>query len=321
MVKFSKKLASVIFLALIVFIGALIFFKHDKPTNKPPAQSVLLTTCKDSSSEKLVSCVENFAYSAVQKDPSQAGKILDELWSGEFGVDLRLFSPVAHDLGMTLTDQNVELVSAIKFCGESFKGACAHGAVMEYIDKNFPAHPPATAFIKLCDSLQSQITEKQYGNCVHGIGHELRAKLTSQNEQVVNECNYFETKYRGACASGVLMEASKGNQGLGYHSDSPVGKVQFDCSKVARQYQLICYSSIGSYTQYEADSPSFTKTFQLCSSLQGTPRAYCFAGADERLLMFKNGDINSAIEFCKTLPSDEIQDCLMVKSDSLDSLE
>lgn len=319
MVKFSKKLISVVSLALIVFIGALIFFKH----NKPPVPSILLTTCKDMISEKIATCVENFAYSAVQKDPSQAGKILDELWSGEFGLDLRLFSPLAHNLGMTLTDQNVELVSAIKFCGQSFKGACAHGVVMEYVDKNFPPHFSATAFIKLCDSLQSQtqMTEKQYKNCIHGVGHELRAKLISPNEQVVKECDYFQPQDRNACASGVFMEASKGNQGLGSHSDSPVGKVQFDCSKVGQQYQLICYSSLGSYMQYEADSPSFAETFQLCSSLSETSRTYCFAGTNERLLMSKSGSINLAIEFCKTLPPNEIQDCLMVRNMSLDNLE
>lgn len=317
MVKFSKKLISIVFLVLIIFIGALIFFKH----NKPPAPSILLTTCKDMPSEKIATCVENFAYSAVQKDHSSAGKILGELWSGEFGVDLRLFSPLAHNLGMTLTDQNVELVSAIKFCGQSFKGVCAHGAVMEYVDKNFPPHSSATAFIKLCDSLQSQMTEKQYENCIHGVGHELRAKLTSPNEQVVKECDYFQSQDRNACASGVFMEASKGNQGLGSHSDSPVGKVQFDCSKVGQQYQLICYSSLGSYTQYEAGSPYFAETFQLCSTLPKMPRAYCFAGVNERLLMSKNGSINSAIEFCKTLPTNEIQDCLMVRNKNLDNLE
>ncbi len=314
-VEFFKKIISLIFITIIVFIGVLLFFKHNK------SQSITLESCKNSSLEKIITCVENFAHSSIQKEPSTAEKILNELWSGQFGADLRVFSPFAHHLGMALIDQNADLVSAINFCGQSFKGACVHGVIMEYIDKNFPAKSLAGDFIQSCDSIRQQVTGKQYNYCVHGIGHELRAKLSGSNERIVEECDYFQAQDKNACASGVFMEASTGNLGSGYHSESQVGKFEFDCLKVSQQYMLTCYSSLGSYTQYEADGPPFTETYTLCSSLPEMPSAYCFAGVNERLLMAKNGNINSAIEFCKTLTAKQYEGCLMVKSNNLDNLE
>ena len=162
---------------------------------------------------------------------------------------------------------------------------------------------------------------RQYKDCAHAVGHELRAKVLGSNEQVVALCNNFAPNYRSACASGVFMESSKGNNGFGHHSDGAVGQIIFDCTKVAENYKHTCYASLGSYKQYEANSEPWQETFKFCASLPDIYKNDCFAGADERLLMALGGDNRQIEKICNFLLFEEKNGCLMTQKMSLNSLQ
>jgi hypothetical protein len=306
---------------LIITLVLVCTFYAVKKTN--PNQSTI-GECGNLLQNNLRNCLQEIKKLA-QSNPQSGIKMLNEVWvkaeKEEVKGDLRLFSPVAHNIGMGLVDKGYRLGEAIKICGYSFKDACVHGAVMEFIDKKYPGNVSSKKFIGLCDSLGDRINNLQYQNCVHGIGHELRAKIHGVNEDLVLLCNYFASNYRNACASGILMEFSKGNTGDGFHVDSEVGSVSFDCSKLPTDYLSSCYSSLGSYVEYEANGDHWENSFKLCLSVSNKYQNDCFAGLDERLLMANGGNQGLATELCSTLLPLEKKGCLLVKNIKLNTLQ
>jgi len=313
-----KRTWVVIFLIAIVMLASGVIFGRKTHDPASIARGSILNDCNNNHSYS--ECIENKIYAEVKNNPQAAGKLLKEVWSMP-NVDLRTFSPMAHNVGMQLIESKLDIPTSIAYCGHSFKDACIHGVVMEYLDNTYPGLVSPNKFIGVCDSLRARITDLQYKACVHAIGHELRAKTASDNNQVIKLCDYFELAYRNACGSGVLMEASTGNQGSGHHSESDTGAVGFECRAIPVGYQHTCYASAGSYRQYAVNSEPWEKTFAFCMSAPIAERPFCFEGADERLLMSKAGDKNAASGVCYLLPREEQKDCLMVTLMSLQSLE
>ncbi|HYV33957.1 MAG TPA: hypothetical protein VE973_03875 [Candidatus Limnocylindria bacterium] len=296
--------------AIVIFIFII--------NSKKPEQNIVLG-CQATQNNALVECVKNKILLEINNNPSLTGSTLNEVWTSNNSIDLRTFSPLAHMAGMMLVEAKIELKSAINYCGNSFKGACAHGAIMEYIDAHNPGNVQFSEFRGICNLLN--LNPKQYKNCAHAVGHELRAKASGENAELVLLCDYFDSKYRPACASGILMEASTGNNGSGYHSHMPVGQFSFDCNAMPAGYKHTCYSSQGSYKQYEANSEPWKTTFEFCSSIPKIYETDCFAGVDERLLMSKSGNMAEAEKICDSLSTPEKNGCLLVKNMSLDTLE
>jgi hypothetical protein len=321
MKKFYKYKIYVIFLIITLVLVCLFFSVKINNTHTEQSASSQCNNLLQNNFQSCLSAINKL----VQSNPRLGAGRLNEVWmlaeSGGVKGDLRLFSPVAHNIGMGLVDKGYRLGEAIKICGYSFKDACVHGAVMEFIDKKYPGNVSSKKFIGLCDSLGDRINNLQYQNCVHGIGHELRAKIHGVNEDLVLLCNYFASNYRNACASGILMEFSKGNTGDGFHVDSEVGSVSFDCSKLPTDYLSSCYSSLGSYVEYEANGDHWENSFKLCLSVSNKYQNDCFAGLDERLLMANGGNQELATELCSTLLPLEKKGCLLVKNIKLNTLQ
>ncbi len=309
-------------ITIVILLGFLLLLAI-KIVKKPVVEQDFVNECKKFYKNDQVSCFKNKVLSKLDQSPSSAGDLLYAIWrapqTNNLIVDLRAFSPLAHEVGMELANKNIALEGAINYCGHSFKDACIHGVIMEYIDKNYFGNTPASDFIGLCNSLS--LNERQYKNCAHAIGHELRAKVLGSDTAIVVLCDYFKNQYRFACASGVFMEASTGNSGTGYHSHAAVGKTSFDCLKILLDYRHICYSSAGSYRQYEASREPWQETFKFCSHAPKIYQADCFAGADERLLMAKSGRQAEAEKVCINLGQEEKTGCMLVANMSLDSLQ
>lgn len=299
---------------IFIFLAALLFFNKNNSTSK------IVDSCKNSN-YKQIKCIEDKILTETDKDPKQTGALLKSLWlSKDQSLDLRAFSPLAHQVGMSLAGKPIDLSEAIIDCGQSFKDACVHGVIMEYIDKHFFVSKTEPKFLHLCNSLKAQVNQRQYKDCVHAIGHELRAKILGTNNQVLIWCSNF-SGFFSACAGGVFMEASKGNNGIGYHSDEPVGRAAINCNQIPSIYKHACYFSIGSYRQYEVRAELWKETFRLCSYAPVLYKNDCYGGIDERLLMSKGGSQEAASNFCLSLEPTEQPGCLLVKQMDLESLE
>lgn len=211
--------------------------------------------------------------------------------SGDLAVDARIFSDPAHQAGMTLLQQGVDFDQALIWCGDRFKGACRHGVVMEYADTYLSGEISSQNFV-LCDDMPT--TEL---DCIHGLGHSIVSHTSSQSlEDALLVCGeLLDSSAQSACASGVLMEYSTGEMGLGRHSHEPVYTLPLPCKKLTADsdyWGAICYASAGSYRQYYPNQESWSDSFAYCDSIKSISFSkVCHDAVYERLLLSVAYDI------------------------------
>lgn len=221
--------------------------------------------------------------------------------SGEWEIDGRTFSDTAHDAGMSLIQQGIPLKQAVMWCGDTFKYGCVHGAVMEYIDTTYPGDI-GKGMLVTCDQFQSRWdpADLVYLNCLHAVGHSFVAHNGGTVETTLDMCSsYLSTGSEiSVCGSGVYMEYSTGERGLGYHSHQSVGSIALPCTDdrsttTGSTIQLItldnfnwlpiCYASSGSYRQYYPDQEPWDETFAYCATLPERYQDDCELGVMDRL--------------------------------------
>ena len=238
----------------------------------------------------------------VRNHPETTARIFDHLWElaveGGIESDPRIFSDIAHDAGMIIGDQGIDLVTAFSYCGTSFKQACMHGVIMEYIDRMHMHNNSVPEMLYLCDVFSDSLSKR---NCYHGVGHEFAATMHGTLIQTLSFCKNLhpEESMESACESGVLMEYSK----------EPTEFKELPCKDLPDEFKRVCYASEGSYQQYYPGQKEFFASYQYCSAV---PKQYvlsCMLGVSERALMATAKNADRAYAFC--LENNILQDiCL-----------
>lgn len=255
-------------------------------------------------------CLEQSIGALIVQFPTQTKNILQNTWNllkeEKISADPRIFSDIAHEAGMILIQKKFSLAQAFTACGYTFKQGCIHGAVMEYIDTVYQKNISASSLFKVCKPFV--LNSLLYTNCLHGVGHELTAKLNAPLSTLLHECDRFtHIQEQDACASGIFMEYSKGTAGSGEHSHETVGRVALPCDKVDEPYKDVCYASAGSYRQYTPGQESFTASFQFCLEVPSASRESCLSGLADRVWFAGAGKHKKVETLCKSLESVELQ--------------
>ncbi len=241
--------------------------------------------------------------------PKETRNIFDEFWKlekdGMLSDDSRIFSDIAQNAGVALIEKDVSLDKSLLYCGTTFNGECIRGAVMQYVDTEYPSDIEPQKLFKLCQSVSKD--RDTYLNCLHGVGHELTAKNDLAPRDVLDLCGSLSGEELSACTSGALMEYSKGAAGSGSHSDLPVGKIELPCIDLKDRDQSVCYSSAGAFRQYEPKQEDFSKSYDFCFISPKEHINDCVMGLSERVLLATNESQKKINAICMDVSSKEIE--------------
>jgi len=271
---------------------------------RPTPADKIFSICTMKPTEVHKDCFTSEILTAIDKDPAQTDAIFSGLWQlaidGRITDDPRIFSDIAHEAGMQLAEKNIDLKQAFQYCGSSFKQGCMHGVIMEYVDNKYHGDVDVQTLKKICEGFDDPLSKN---NCIHGLGHELAAKVTKNLSDVLDLCEEISTdkSAESACESGVLMEYSKGTAGSGQHSHEPVGQKELPCRDLPDKYQEVCYVSQGSYGQYNPGQQDFVKSYEYCSSIPEAYVQHCMLAVSERAVMAAAENIVQLNDFCEEI--------------------
>lgn len=258
-------------------------------------------------------CYESKILLAINDDPTQTNKIFTDFWTlaveHKISDDPRIFLDPAHEAGMMLASEKIPLEEAFAYCGTTFKQGCMHGYIMEYIDDAYPKEIDPKTLKTVCENIKDPLSKI---NCIHGLGHELTAKIKKDLPEVLSSCkNIAETTSEiSACESGVFMEYTKGAPGTGNHSHNAVGLVRLPCYKLGSEYQKTCIASEGAYRQYNPGHEDFKTTYEYCLSNDSEYIPSCMLAVSERAIIATAENAEKALTLCEELKKDEINLCL-----------
>jgi len=276
-------------LLLVIAVGVTGYFiELGRDTNNEEVVALDISqSCDSESGQKRPECLSEKIISYVSKSPEKTGDLFESFWQLEQGSklsdDARIFSDIAHLAGMALVDK-MTIHEVLHACGTAFKQGCIHGAVMEYIEHQYPREVVNNDLFRFCDEITGG-QEVLYLNCIHAVGHEFAAKNKIPLPAIVTFCDPLSGVVQDACVSGALMEYSKGEVGLGEHSHAPIGSVELPCRELDEKYQEICYASAGSYRQYNPNQEAFQTSYQFCTDAPFQYRDACIMAVSERALM------------------------------------
>lgn len=283
---------------LILLFVVFIFANLKTPTSEAETISDACQT------EDRSTCLTLKVLSIAQENPSSLKSLFqdfaDLLKDGTLTDDPRLFSPLIHDLGMELAFQKIPPEEAFGLCPLNFKAGCLHGVVMGYLDEVESTDPLILA--SFCDFAKTD--SLTYKNCIHGVGHELTAKVRAPLNEIVTQCKTLDTSLLSACASGVFMEYSTGVNGLGHHThEAQIGSIILPCEEVDSEFKSTCYSSLTSYRQYLPEVESFKETALHCEKALEMYKESCMLGLAEKIYTASAEDLTKAERTCETLSS------------------
>lgn len=258
-------------------------------------------------------CYESKILTAINDDPTQTNKIFTDFWAlaveQKISDDPRIFLDPAHEAGMMLASEKIPLEEAFAYCGTTFKQGCMHGYIMEYIDDAYPKEIDPKALKTVCENLKDPLSKI---NCIHGLGHELTAKIKKDLPEVLPSCKDIteNNSELSACQSGIFMEYTKGAPGTGNHSHNAVGLVRLPCYKLGSEYQKTCIASEGAYRQYNPGHEDFKTTYEYCLSNDSEYIPSCMLAVSERAIITTAENPEKVIAFCNELKNNEISTCL-----------
>ncbi len=161
--------------------------------------------CKNPSTPVLLACIQDKIFNNLSTNPVIAAGLLNRVWeeakNNNFAIDLRIFSPVAHEVGMKLYDSKTGLKTAINYCGNSFKDACVHGALMEYIDANYaPSDGAVGQIIFDC----TKVAENYKHTCYASLGSYKQYEANSEPwQETFKFCASLPDIYKNDCFAGA----------------------------------------------------------------------------------------------------------------------
>jgi hypothetical protein len=307
--KFSfQKKGLTIFFFFTIFLSIALVLLYIKNETFFIKETALL--CHKNTINEQRSCFEKKILARTRSNPESIKSLFNTLWDigtkGELSYDMRLFSPIIHDVGMQLVETGTPLERAISLCPLSFRGGCVHGVIMEYLDDK-EGEKKYDWSHNICEPFKNNLLI--YKNCFHALGHEFTAKTKGTLNDVLSLCDSVPHIYQVDCHYGVLMEFSKGETGTGRHLETPVGKVESNCENLKNEFKVPCSISIGFYAQYEADSEPLQNTYEKCLKLPDQERRYCFQGISSALLFSQAMNQEKAFEMCLSLSKEVRQIC------------
>lgn len=195
-------------------------------------------------------------------------------------LDRRGMSDTVHEIGMHLGSHITNLNEALRYCSSEWIGGCLHGVVMAHVLEQQLTIPQV---LTLCDKLDSA---QQSLECWHGAGHALwMSQKFSHLQQAIDACKRPDVLVYQSCASGVLMEYSKGTDRPHDHSHSvPMGITNsqpLPCHTLSTEDQQLCYASQASYLLYYPDS-SLSDALKYCEETAQKNVESCRAAAYRR---------------------------------------
>jgi hypothetical protein len=267
--------------------------------------------CKSVSEEEREGCLQKAILDYVHRHPEKTkelfGTIIEFLKIGYLSDDMRVFSPIIHEVGMLFVEDGISIDGAVEICPFSLRGGCLHGVLMEDIDDRY-SDADTGAFMNICEALKPKGVFV-YENCIHAIGHEFAAKSHGSLNDMLKLCSKSSLGVRDQCLYGVFMEYSKGEAGSGHHSEKPTGKYNLPCSSLDYRYKKICYTSAGFYRQYEAESEPFETTYRFCTTVPEMYQEDCVHGVGGALLFSQAFVVPRAQTVCYSLPDDVKDTC------------
>ncbi len=321
----NRRLAIILLLSIPIIILSVVLIKDfDKDiTNRNFSERMALdfyAECDSGVDMHRVYCLEVKIISYISSFPAETGNVFATFWetgkSGKLSDDMRIFSDIAHKAGMVLANSDISLDKALSFCGTTFKQGCIHGVIMEYIDNKYPSEIEASTLFDFCGTVSDE-NYIIYINCLHGVGHILAAKSRDSIQSILGLCDPLSAEESFACASGVLMEYSKGTAGSGAHAHTPVGKKELPCVELDDEYKSVCYASAGSYRQYQPGQEDFSKSYNFCLN---SPEEYiddCLIGLSERAILASAENQEKLNDICAEI---ENQDARFACVDSIQKL-
>jgi hypothetical protein len=281
----SNKLYVLSFVALLIISLGGLFYIHQSRDNE---YQTYLQNCNNANQVKYANCLGDEVLTFANTNPSKTGEFLDYIYKNARNmqpIDLRSLSDDSHYAGMLMADKPFDLPEAAKACGDSFEGGCLHGFVMERLDDSYVAPDRLSAMADYCKPLKGSTAQNiQYLNCLHGVGHEIWAKGRTTLNSALAYCNPLQQEsLKDACWSGALMEYSKTGVSVGHHSHTPVGVVALPCATLQAQYQAVCYTSQGAYSQYEPNHETPEASYKYCETIPSKYRESCKAAVSDRL--------------------------------------
>lgn len=292
----------IIVIFFLLAIGGHIWFAEEYSVGQA---RVLLEQCSDRTTAQHLTCLQAHFATMAQTNPGLIAAVLQGIvrlaQQNALPIEARWYSALAHSAGADLIAASETVPQAIGYCPSTFNSGCVHGAVMAEALRRYgvPAVVPAFAELThLCTELNwwERLQRSPYMNCLHGVGHSLMMLNPNQSPSaLLADCATLTHRTEQmACGSGVFMEYSTSAAGK-------VGTVALPCADLTEQWQGVCYTSAGSYRQYEPGHESFAETYHWCEQVPEQYRFGCEMGVAERLLLSHGGNQAAALEECVTL--------------------
>lgn len=258
-------------------------------------------------------CYESKILTAINQDPTKTNKIFTDIWDlavkQKITDDPRIFLDPAHEAGMMLASKKIPLEEAFAFCGTTFKQGCMHGYIMEYIDDTYTKEADLKSFKAVCENIKDPLSKI---NCIHGLGHELTAKIKKDLPEVLVSCKDIaeNPSELSACQSGISMEYTKGKPSTGNHSHNAVGLVRLPCTTLPDEYKKTCIASEGAYRQYNPSHEDFKTTYNFCLSNDAEYIPSCMLAVSERAVIATAENAEKEIALCNQLKNEHRPLCI-----------
>jgi hypothetical protein len=123
----------------------------------------------------------------------------------------------------------------IRACDDSFEYGCYHGVMEKFLADKGPSQI-GTA-VTLCKEAYPDDTQlRQYGACIHGLGHGLLTWYSLDLKKALHGCDQVPSDVRLQCADGVFMEYSFDITPDHY----PISDPWSLCTAVGQEYYIPC---------------------------------------------------------------------------------
>lgn len=208
---------------------------------------------------------------------------------------------LAHVIGETAVDTNVESAEILTTCGNFCAGGCLNGAAHNYILNSGEVADAE----KFCNS--SSVDDEVRRACYHGIGHGLTEFLQWNVEKGLTMCDDLADETgRTECAHAVLMDF----EALAAMKKPPVPSDMLAfCSRLSALYKETCYEFSGMLTYARSREPH--TSLALCERVPATLMERCTNRVMEVVLQTtpREKRVEVVQELCGTLDREKIRRC------------
>lgn len=185
---------------------------------------------------------------------------------------------VTHYLSRLEYDKLKSIAGVYAQCDSTCHGGCYHGTMEAYLkDRNLEGDNLLKEFPKVCGKPQDYQKPIEFNECVHGLGHAAMFITDVELIQSLTLCDTIpEQEYKERCYSGVFMENSSSSTSFDHESkfikkDDPF----YPCNFLDEKYQKLCWQYQSSYFSIINDQ-DWVKVADLCLQIPKQYQIMCF---------------------------------------------